>query len=102
MGEDISTDRLTELLEELLAVQVMDIATRLQAQQARGEDALDKRYLDEAVRLVRRNKEAILEGLRRPAEPEPREDGPGERGNLEKAKRMSMKQKRYDLAKGLF
>lgn len=95
-------EELKQLLEELVAVQIVDIAMRAEARNLRGADMLSETYLKEAVALVQKNKQAILEALRRTPEAEPEPDAPGQVGNLKKAKQMSLKQKRYDLQKGLF
>lgn len=94
-----------QLLEELLAVQIIDIAMRMEARHARGEEAVPETFLKEAISLVRKNRERIIEDLRSDGE-DPKEaersDAPGQSGNLEKASKMSLKQKRYDLQRGLF
>ena len=92
------------LLEQLLAAQLVTLAMRAQDRGAKGESLVTKEFMAEAVVQVRRAM-AELEGtLVRAPEPTASEDddAPGSAANIEKAKKMSMKQKRYDLGKGLF
>ncbi len=83
---------------------MIEAALRAQDRGVRGEALVAREYMAEALDLVRRSASELEGTLLRPPEPTASEDddAPGSKANLEKAKKMSMKQKRYDLGKGLF
>ncbi len=94
-------ETLEQLLRELLAVQVTDLALRLEARSTRVSEPLDGSYLREALVLLERGRRALAAGAEAAAAGE-EELQAGDQRNLAEAKKMSLKQKRYDLQKGLF
>lgn len=94
------------LLERLLAAQIMTLAMRAQDHGVRGEALVSPEYLADAIGLVNRATEelrgSVLRERESAAATAEADDAPGSKANLEKARKMSMQQKRYDLGKGLF
>lgn len=100
-GQETLTE-IKQLLEELVAVQMAQVALHIQARDARGDEQFTDSQVREAAALVRDNRDRLLAALRSAPEQSAPDERAGSRSNIEKAKRMSMKQKRYDLGEGLF
>ncbi len=102
MEEQETLAQIKQLLEDLLAVQMAQVALHVQARDVRGDEKFTESQIQEAGALVRTHRERLLSALRTGPTEGPPDERPGSRSNLDKAKRMSMRQKRYDLGDGLF
>jgi len=94
------------LLEQILAAQIVNIGMRAQDHGVKGENLVSTEYLADALALVCRATDelrgTVLAVRERAAALADDDDAPGSKANIEKARKMSMTQKRYDLGKGLF